>query len=129
MTVSEGEALISRYRVVSGTDTDAVDAVEIELPDWIYPEVVEMNRPDVLIVHPNYFLREPELGRFLYRLARRPAGKGHTVWSLRTIYEHYGSAKACLCATSCHIAARYLIPSCKIAFRYSELWLLWMVVA
>ncbi len=92
ITVSEGEALISRYRVVSGADTGKVDAVEIELPDWIYREVVEMDRPDVLTVHPDYFLIEPGVARFLYRLARRAAGKGQAIWSFRTIYEHSGSA-------------------------------------
>jgi plasmid replication initiation protein len=92
ITVSEGEALISRYRVVSGADTGKVDAVEIELPDWIYREVVEMDRPDVLTVHPDYFLIEPGVGRFLYRLARRAAGKGQATWSFRTIYERSGSA-------------------------------------
>jgi plasmid replication initiation protein len=94
ITVSEGEALISRYRVVSGADNGKVDAVEIELPDWIYREVVEMERPDVLTVHPDYFLIEPGVGRFLYRLARRAAGRGQAVWSFRTIYEHSGSASS-----------------------------------
>ncbi len=94
ITVTEGEGLINRYRVVSGAATGKVDAVEIELPDWIYREVVEMERPDVLTVHPDYFLIEPGVGRFLYRLARRAAGRGEAMWSFRTIYEHSGSASS-----------------------------------
>lgn len=34
---------------------------------------------------------EPGIGRFVYRLARRAAGKGEAKWSFRTIYERSGS--------------------------------------
>ncbi|WP_198137881.1 replication initiator protein A [Verminephrobacter eiseniae] len=45
------------------------------MPQWLYSEVVEVKSPAVLTVHPEYFLIEPGIGRFLYRLARRAAGK------------------------------------------------------
>ena len=92
VTVSEGEALIGRYKVISSTEVKKVDTVEIELPEWIYREVVELDRPDVLTVHPDYFLIEPGIGRFLYRLARRAAGRMQATWSFRTVYERSGSA-------------------------------------
>ncbi|OYV24723.1 MAG: replication protein RepA [Rhodospirillales bacterium 20-58-10] len=90
--VEAGEGLISKYRATSYSDTGKIVSVEIELPDWIYREVVESKKPDVLTVHRDYFLIEQGIARFLYRLARRAAGKGQARWSFRTIFEHSGSA-------------------------------------
>jgi len=61
------------------------------VPQWLYNEVVEVKSPAVLTVHPEYFLIEPGIGRFLYRLARRAAGKARAKWSFQTIYERSGS--------------------------------------
>lgn len=88
---TEAEGLIARYRVLSRTDTKKIATVEIEAPEWIYREVVEGKQPDVLTVHPDYFLIEPGIGRFLYRLARRAAGKNTAKWAFKTIYERSGS--------------------------------------
>ncbi|EJD3148810.1 replication initiator protein A [Salmonella enterica] len=88
----EAEGLIGPYRVVSRTDSGKVARVEIKAPDWIYREVTAGTKPDVLTVHPDYFLIEPGLGRFIYRLARRAAGKSSAKWSFKTIYERSGSA-------------------------------------
>jgi plasmid replication initiation protein len=88
---TEAEGLISRYSVLSRTDSDRVSAVEIEAPQWIYQEIVGGKQPDVLTVHPDYFLIDPGIGRFVYRLARRAAGKGTAKWSFQTIYERSGS--------------------------------------
>mgnify|MGYP004714167879 CR=1 FL=1 len=87
----EAEALISGYRVVSRTDTQRISIVEIEVPKWIYREVVEGTRPEVLTVHPDYFLIDPGIGRFIYRLARRAAGKSDARWAFKTIFERSGS--------------------------------------
>lgn len=87
----EAEGLINNYRAVSYTDANKMAVVEIELPNWIYRQVVETNKPDVLTVHRDYFLIEQGIARFLYRLARRAAGKGRARWSFRTIFEHSGS--------------------------------------
>ncbi len=91
MVVSEGEALISRYEVISSATTGKPESIEIELPNWIYKEVVEAKNPDVLTVHPDFFLIDPGIGRFIYRLARRAAGKGLAKWSFQTVYERSGS--------------------------------------
>lgn len=88
---TEAEGLIARYRVLSRTDTKKIASVEIEAPEWIYREVVEGKKPDVLTVHPDYFLIDPGIGRFLYRLARRVAGETDAKWSFQTIYERSGS--------------------------------------
>ncbi len=79
---TEAEGLIARYRVLSRTDTKRISSVEIEAPEWIYREVVDGKRPEVLTVHSDYFLIEPGIGRYLYRLARRAAGRTEAKWSL-----------------------------------------------
>lgn len=90
VTVSEGEALISRYKVIK-SESGKPEYIEIELANWMYREITEGKNPDVLTVHPDYFLIDPGIGRFVYRLARRAAGKGAAKWSFQTIYERSGS--------------------------------------
>ncbi|EJE4644399.1 replication initiator protein A [Vibrio parahaemolyticus] len=94
MREAKSEGLISNYKTISYADTGRLAMVELEIPDWIYREVVESDNPEVLTVHPEFFLIEPGVGRFLYRLARRAAGKNYARWSFRTIYERSGSAGA-----------------------------------
>jgi len=88
----QAEGLLNSYRAISYTDTGKLASVEIELPEWIYKEVVEAKQPEVLTVHRDYFLIEPGIGRFIYRLARRAAGKGEAKWAFFTVYERSGSA-------------------------------------
>jgi hypothetical protein len=66
-------------------------SVEIELPKWLYEAVVEAEHPEVLTMHPDYFLIEPGIGRFIYRIARLAAGKDCAKWSFRTLYERSDS--------------------------------------
>lgn len=88
----EAEGLISRYKVLSYTDSGKVASVEIEAANWLYKEVTEGKRPEVLTVHPDYFLIDPGIGRFVYRLARKAAGKSIAKWSFKTVYDQSGSA-------------------------------------
>jgi plasmid replication initiation protein len=88
----EAEGLLSSYKVLSYTDNGKIAGLEIEVPKWLYREIVESKRPDVLTVHPDYFLIDPGIGRFVYRLARRAAGKDQAKWAFQTIYERSGSA-------------------------------------
>ncbi len=90
VTVSEGEALISRYKIIK-SDSGKPEYIEIELADWMFREITEGKNPDVLTVHPDYFLIDPGIGRFVYRLARRVAGKGQAKWSFKTVFERSGS--------------------------------------
>jgi plasmid replication initiation protein len=83
--------LINDYSILSKTDTGRISSVEIEAPKWIHKQIVEGNQPDVLTVHPDYFLITLGIGRFIYRLARRAAGKNLAQWSFRKIYERSGS--------------------------------------
>lgn len=87
----EAEGLISGYKVLSFTDQQKVAGLEIELPQWIYKQIAESRKPDVLTVHPDYFLIDSGLGRFLYRLARQAAGKGQARWYFLTVFERSGS--------------------------------------
>jgi plasmid replication initiation protein len=89
--MAEGEGLLSNYRVLSYAENGVVASVEMEVPNWIYREVVEAKQPEILTVHPDYFLIEPGIGRYLYRLARRVAGRGRARWSFKLIYERSGS--------------------------------------
>ena len=89
--IAEGEGLLSNYRVLSYAENGVVASVELEIPGWIYREVVEAPQPEILAVHPDYFLIEPGIGRYLYRLARRVAGRGRARWSFKLIYERSGS--------------------------------------
>lgn len=91
VTVTEGEALISRYKIITSENGKA-EYIEIELADWMHRQVVDGKNPDVLTVHPDYFLIDQGIGRFLYRLARQAAGKTSAKWSFQTIYKHSGSA-------------------------------------
>ena len=88
-TASDG--LINNYTILSKTDTGRISSVEIEAPKWIHKQIVEGRQPDVLTVHPDYFLITLGIGRFVYRLARRAAGKSHAQWSFRKLYERSGS--------------------------------------
>lgn len=86
-----GEGLLSNYRVMSYAENGVIASVELEVPHWVYHEIVESDHPEVLTVHNDYFLIEPGMGRFLYRLARRVAGRGRARWSFKLIYNRSGS--------------------------------------
>lgn len=88
---TEAEGLIARYRVLSRTDTEKIGSVEIVAPDWMYREVVDGKQPEVLTVHPDYFSIASGIGRYIYLLARRAAGRTEAKWSFATIYKRSGS--------------------------------------
>lgn len=94
LRTAKGVGLINGYETVSYADNGRLTSVSIEVPQWLYNEVVEVKSPAVLTVHPEYFLIEPGIGRFLYRLARRAAGKARARWTFKLIYERSGSVGA-----------------------------------
>lgn len=91
LRTAQGVGLINGYKTISYADNGRITSVEIEIPQWIYSEIVDVNSPAVLTVHPEYFLMTQGIGRFLYRLARRAAGKTRAKWSFHTIYQRSGS--------------------------------------
>jgi hypothetical protein len=91
MTITEGENLIGPFKVLSNPRTKKVEAIEFRVAQWMYDEITAGHQPEVLTVNPDYFKIERGLARFVYRLARRAAGKDSAAWSFGTIYERSGS--------------------------------------
>lgn len=86
-----GDHFIGNYRTISDAVTGRVSMVEFEIAKWIYEEVAVMKSPSVLTVHPSYFLIESGIGRFVYRLARRAAGRTMATYKFRTLFERSNS--------------------------------------
>lgn len=87
--------LIDKYRVVSETTSGHVDEVEIYIPTWVYESVVrEKGAPQILTLNPDYFLIRQGIGRIIYRLARRAAGKTEARYTLREVHKRSGSLQA-----------------------------------
>lgn len=87
--------LIDKYRVVSATANGHIDHVEIYIPTWVYDTVVrEKGVPQILTLNPDYFLISLGLGRMVYRLARRAAGRNEARYSITEIHKRSGSPQA-----------------------------------
>jgi plasmid replication initiation protein len=90
-----GVSLIENYRVVSTTTTGHVDEIEIEIPKWVYDNVVrDKGHPHILTINPDYFLISQGIGRVIYRLARKAAGKGQARYSMNELHKRSGSSQA-----------------------------------
>ncbi|MBD8793235.1 replication initiator protein A [Pseudomonas syringae] len=90
-THTNGESLISFFNIVNDSQTHNVEHVEIEIANWMYEEITKGQKPEVLTVHPDYFRISQGVGRFVYRLARKSAGKDMAVWGFDTLYQRSGS--------------------------------------
>lgn len=91
----EAFTLIGRYKVVSRTNTDTIDEIEIEIPEWVYNGVVTSpgNRPSILTLNPDYFAITRPLAKFIYRIARKACGThGFAEYGFETLYQRSGSA-------------------------------------
>ena len=83
---TESFPLIGRYKVVSRTNQDRIDQVEIEVPGWVYEGVVRPDgKPTILTLNPDYFLLSRPIARFIYRLARKAAGETTACYSLKEL--------------------------------------------
>ncbi|THV31096.1 replication protein [Rhizobium rosettiformans W3] len=88
----DSRPLISGYSVVSRTGANRIDLVEITIPDWVYLSVVKNEKSvPLLTLHEDYFLISSGIGRFVYRLARKAAGKGEAAYSVKEVYKRSGS--------------------------------------
>lgn len=86
---------IDKYRVVSETSTGHIDQVEIHIPMWVYDLVVRgKGAPQILTLNPDYFLISQGLGRMVYRLARRAAGRSEARYSITEVHKRSGSPQA-----------------------------------
>lgn len=90
----DSRPMIGGYSVVSRTGANKIDTIEITIPDWVYLSVVrnEKNLP-LLTLHQDYFLISSGLGRFLYRLARKAAGKTDATYSVKELHKRSGSTQ------------------------------------
>ena len=90
----DSRPLISGYSVVSRTGANRIDLVEITIPDWVYLSVVKNeNTVPLLTLHEDYFLISSGIGRFIYRLARKAAGKGDAAYSIKEVHKRSGSSQ------------------------------------
>lgn len=84
--------MIGRYKVISRTDQDRVEKVEIEVPQWVYDGVVQPDgKPSILTLNPDYFLINQPIARFVYRLARKAAGTSSAYYTLDDLRYRSGS--------------------------------------
>lgn len=86
----EAEPFLTRYKTTKDVKSGKITTVEMEVAQWIYSEVVS-STPHVLTMSPDYFLITSGIGKFIYRLARRVAGKNSATYKFTTLYERSGS--------------------------------------
>lgn len=90
----DSRPMIGGYSVVSRTGANKIDTVEITIPDWVYKSVVTAEkRIPLLTLHHDYFLISSGLGRFIYRLARKAAGKDEARYGVKELHKRSGSAQ------------------------------------
>lgn len=90
----DSRPMIGGYRVVSRTDKDKIDTIDITIPDWVYLSVVKADKTlPLLTLHEDYFLISSGLGRFIYRLARKSAGQKEWRFSVKELHKRSGSSQ------------------------------------
>lgn len=90
----DSRPMIGGYSVVSRTGANKIDTIEITIPDWVYTSVVRNEKAlPLLTLHHDYFLMSSGLGRFIYRLARKAAGKTDATYSVRELHTRSGSSQ------------------------------------
>ncbi|WP_297511035.1 replication initiator protein A [uncultured Caulobacter sp.] len=73
-------------RAISG---GRIEGVEVVLPEWFYRGVVD--RSLVLSIDPNYFRLTGGIERWLYRVARKHAGRQAAGWAFELAHLHHKS--------------------------------------
>ncbi len=86
--------LLEAWSHTTDPATERSRGMTITLPRWLYEGVVEHR--DVLAISPQYFDLSSGIARWLYRIARRHAGKQPTGWrfTMRGLHERSGSTRA-----------------------------------
>ena len=87
--------LIQTFKIISKTASGNIEVVEIGIPDWVYNGVVrQKGAPQILTLNPQYFLISQGIGRYIYRLARKAAGKGEARYGMAEVHKRSGSMQA-----------------------------------
>lgn len=82
--------LLGGSEVTSHTETGKIGRVLITIPEWIYKNVTEYEHPQVLTIHPDFFLIKSGVGRFVYRYTRKAAGRDWAKVGLAKLHERAG---------------------------------------
>lgn len=86
--------LVDGWKVISKTASGEIAHVSIGIPDWIYQGVMNKGKaPSVLTLSQDYFLLKGGANRFLYRYARKVAGKGECNVSAEELHHRSGSKR------------------------------------
>lgn len=71
-----------------------IETIEITVPEWVYTSVVRNEKTlPLLTLHQDYLLISSGLGRFIYRLARKAAGKTEATYSVRELHRRCDSTQ------------------------------------
>lgn len=89
----DSRPLIGGYHVLTKTVRGYPDTIEITIPDWIWASVVRPDKSTILTLNPDYFLISSAIGRFLYRLARKAAGKSEAHYKISDLHHRSGSTQ------------------------------------
>lgn len=90
----DSRPMIGGYSVVSRTGANKIETIEINIPDWVYTSIVRNEKSlPLLTLHQDYFLISSGLGRFIYRLARKAAGKSEAAYGVKELYKRSGSSQ------------------------------------
>src|SRR5215469_2336045 len=82
---------LESWKEVIDTASGDTTGMTITLPDWLFEGIVM--KGGVLTIHEDYFLLTGGIGRWLYRVARKHAGRQEYGWqfTMRQLYEKSGS--------------------------------------
>jgi plasmid replication initiation protein len=91
----DNRPLIGEYRVLTRTSAKMPDMIEITIPDWVWNSVVTPHQKTLplLTLNPDYFLIKNGIGRVLYRMSRKIAGKGEVRFTMAELHKRCGSSQ------------------------------------
>lgn len=89
----DSRPLIGGYEVLTKTASGYPDTIAITIPDWVWTSVVRPDKSSILTLNPDYFLISSAVGRFLYRLARKAAGKKEAHYKVSDLHHRSGSTQ------------------------------------
>lgn len=83
---------LESWKEVIDLESGETTGMTITLPDWLFDGIVM--KGGVLTIHEDYFLLTGGIGRWLYRVARKHAGRQEYGWqfTMRQLYEKSGAS-------------------------------------
>jgi plasmid replication initiation protein len=106
---------INEWEEMTASDGRAL-GMEFVLPEWFYTSVID--RSLVLAIDPDYFRLKGGIERWLYRIARKHAGRQPEGWTFEVAHLHYKSGSLARLADFAidirRIAARQSLPGYRL---------------